>query len=221
MKALVLAAGRGERMGVLTETTPKPLLELCGRPLISWSLSALRAAGIRDVAVNLAYRGEAIRQLLGDGRSYGVDIFYSQEPPGALETAGAVVALREWLGSEPFFLLSADVVCDLDLTRLRLVGSDLGCLAMVSNPAHHARGDFGLDAHEHLTTLPPRYTYSGWGLFRPELFAHLGPGRCALRAVLDRSIHRLRGHLHTGRWFDVGTAERLHEATQQLDDSGG
>lgn len=220
MKALVLAAGRGERMGVLTETSPKPLLEINGRPLISWSLEALRAQGVRDVAVNLAYRGEAIRQTLGDGSAYGLDIFYSQEPPGALETAGAVVALREWLGREPFFLLSADVVCDLELARLRLVRSDLACLAMVPNPPHHARGDFGLDSHERLTTLPPRYTYSGWGLFRPELFAHLQPGRCALRAVLDRSIHRLRGYLHPGQWFDVGTAERLQEAGRKLEEGG-
>lgn len=205
-------------MGVLTEATPKPLLAVNGRPLISWSLNALKAVGIREVAVNLAYRGEAIRQALGDGESYGLEISYSQEPPGALETAGAVVALREWLGSEPFFLLSADVVCDLDLSELRLGRSDLACLAMIPNPSHHPRGDFGIDGLKRLTTLPPRYTYSGWGLFRAELFAHLQPGRCALRAVLEPELssHRLRGHLHAGQWFDVGTAKRLEEASAQL-----
>ena len=205
-------------MGVLTEATPKPLLELNDRPLISWSLTALRAAGVREVAVNLAYRGEAIRRALGNGESYGLDVVYSQEPPGALETAGAVVALREWLGTEPFFLLSADVVCDLELSDLHLGRSDLACLAMIANPPHHPRGDFGIDGLKRLTTLPPRYTYSGWGLFRPELFAHLQPGRCALRAVLEPELssHRLRGHLHTGQWFDVGTAKRLEEAAEQL-----
>jgi MurNAc alpha-1-phosphate uridylyltransferase len=210
MRAMILAAGRGQRMGSLTASIPKPLLQLSGETLIGRQLRQLHRAGIRDVVVNLSYRGDQIEQALGDGSAYGLSIHYSREPEPPLETAGGIVQALPRLGPDPFLVVNADVVCDCDLSGL-VLGDALGVLVMVPNPPHHTTGDYGLDAAGRLAFAAPRYTFSGISLLSPELFAGLEPGRRALGSVFDSAIAagRLAGVLHTGLWLDVGTPERL------------
>lgn len=209
---MILAAGRGERMGDLTSTTPKPLLRVGGEALIERQLRALHAVGIVDAVINLSYLGEQIRNLVGDGSSYGLRVSYSQEPPEPLEAAGGIVQALPLLGDEPFLLTNADVVSDFELARLiREPLEGLGTLVLVPNPSHNPGGDFGLAGGGRLTPGPPRLTYAGVARFAPELFAGLAPGRRALKPVLDRGIKagQLCGVRHDGFWLDVGTPERL------------
>ena len=217
-KAMVLAAGRGERMGRLTDGTPKPLLQVGGESLIGHQLRALAAAGIRDVVVNTAYRGAQLRDVLGDGGRYGVAIQYSDEGTSALETAGGIIQALPLLGPEPFLMVSADVVHDFDFRTLGSPAGRLGRLVMVRNPAHHPLGDFGLDAVGRLTAAPPRLTFAGIAVFDPTLFAGFQPGVRPLREVLRPAIARgeLAGQYHGGIWMDVGTPARLNAADALL-----
>jgi MurNAc alpha-1-phosphate uridylyltransferase len=217
MRAMILAAGRGERMGALTATRPKPLLELNGESLLDRLLGRLSAAGIRELVINLSYRGEQIRAAAGDGSRFGLRIAYSQEPEVPLETAGGIVQALPLLGSEAFLLVNADVVCDFDFARLQL-GKEQGRLVFVPNPAHHPAGDYGIDGDGRVTLDAPRRTYSGIALLSPALFAGLAPGRRPLSEVFEAAIARqeLTGTLHRGLWFDVGTPERLSAAAAAL-----
>lgn len=219
MRAMILAAGRGERMGALTAARPKPLLSVGDESLIERQLRLLRAAGVTRAVINLSYRGEQIRAALGDGDRYGVALDYSLEPEPPLETAGGIVAALPLLGAAPFMLVNADVVADFDPARLVLDGA-LGCLVLVPNPDHNAAGDYGLAADGRLVAAAPRFTYAGISLLAPELFAGLAPGRRPLSAVFDAAIARgeLRGVVHEGLWLDVGTPERLAAATAVLAD---
>lgn len=221
MRAMILAAGRGERMGALTATTPKPLLALGGETLLGRQLRRLAAAGITEVVINLSYRGEQIRAAIGDGSRFGLSISYSPEPEPPLETAGGIVAALPLLGDTPFLLVNADVVSDFDLTRLGPDGS-AGRLVLVPNPPHNAGGDYGLDADGRLTADPPRYTYAGISLLAPTLFAGLAPGRRPLAEVFAAAIAdgALTGVLHQGLWFDVGTPARLAAAEAALAGAG-
>ena len=218
-KAMLLAAGRGERMGPLTDATPKPLLEVGGETLISRHLAALATAGYRDVVVNVAYRGEMVRQALGDGSRWGVHIQYSDEGPQALETAGGIIKALPLLGPQPFLLVSSDVVHDFNLTELRPVAGSLGRLVMVPNPPHHPRGDFGLDRDGRLVAVPPRLTFSGLAVLDPGLFAGFPPGIRPLREVLQPAIAKgdLAGQYFSGLWMDVGTPARLAAASAMLE----
>ena len=171
MKAMILAAGRGERLRPLTDHTPKPLLPVGGRPLIGHHLAALAAAGFDEVVINVAYRGDQIRAALGDGRAQGLPIRYSVEQPGALDTGGGVRNALAMLGEAPFALISADVFTDFDYARLAGVSGDGAHVVLVDNPAHHVDGDFGLDAHGRLVEAPPRRTYAGIGVYAPASFA--------------------------------------------------
>jgi N-acetyl-alpha-D-muramate 1-phosphate uridylyltransferase len=217
MRAMILAAGRGERMGALTATLPKPLLPIDGDSLIVRQLRRLAAAGVDEVVVNVSYRGEQIRAALGDGAAYGLLIHYSQEPTEPLETAGGIVAALPLLGDAPFLLTNADVVSDFDFARLTLGDAD-GVLALAPNPDHHASGDYGLGADGRLTARAPKFTYTGIALLSPALFAGLAPGRRPLAPLFDRAIAagRLAGVLHEGLWIDVGTPERLAAARVRL-----
>jgi MurNAc alpha-1-phosphate uridylyltransferase len=214
---MILAAGRGERMGALTAATPKPLLDLNGESLIARQLRCLAAASVTEVVINLSYRGEQIRTAVGDGRRFGLSVRYSQEPDVPLETAGGIVAALPLLGDAPFLLINADVVCDYELARLQ-PGRAQGQLVLVPNPAHHPDGDYGLAADFRLIDAAPRYTYSGISLLAPALFADLAPGRRPLSEVFDAAIAagQLAGVLHRGLWFDVGTPARLAEAGTAL-----
>ena len=216
---MLLAAGRGERMGRLTAECPKPLLSLGTETLIERHLRRLAAAGVRDVVVNLSYRGEQIRAAVGETTRWGQTVQYSDEGEPPLETAGGIVRALPLLGAEDFLVVSADVVTSFDFSALTSPeAAARGCLVLVPNPPHHARGDFGLSPSGRLGAEPPRFTYSGIGVLRPSLFHGLGPGVRPLRAVLRPAVQRgaLRGVLFRGLWRDVGTPERLADVRAAL-----
>jgi MurNAc alpha-1-phosphate uridylyltransferase len=220
MKAIVLAAGRGERMRPLTDRVPKPLLRAGGASLIEWQIARLVAAGIRDIVVNVSHLGEMIEAALGNGAGLGVSIRYSREPQ-ALETAGGIAQALPLLGNAPFVALNADVYCEYDYATLadavpRLDAERPGwCayLVLVDNPGHHPRGDFTLGPGNELGIGDAqRLTFSGIGLYRPEFFASIAPGsRRALGPMLleAASAGCIYGERFGGRWLDVGTPERL------------
>jgi N-acetyl-alpha-D-muramate 1-phosphate uridylyltransferase len=218
MHAMILAAGRGTRMGRLTASTPKPLLDLNGESLIERHLRRLAAAGIVDIVVNLSYRSGQIRASLGDGVRYGVRVRYSQEPAEPLETAGGIVQALPLLGDAPFLVVNADVVTDFDFAGLTTESS--GTLVLVPNPPHHPTGDYGVDNNARLTHDEPKYTFAGVSLLSPALFTGLTPGRRPLTEVFDGGIAAgaLRAVIHRGLWIDVGTPERLIHARNAVRD---
>jgi MurNAc alpha-1-phosphate uridylyltransferase len=204
-------------MGALTESLPKPLIELNGCSLIGRQLDCLARAGVHDVVVNLSYRGDMIRASVGDGSRYGVEVHYIEEGPEPLETAGGIINALPLLGDAPFLVVNADVVSDFGLDTLE-PGDALGTLVLVPNPPHSPGGDYGLDEASLLTRDEPKYTFAGISLLAPQLFAGLSPGRRPLSQVFEAAIaeRRLSGLLHTGLWFDVGTADRLAAASAAL-----
>jgi len=215
MKAMILAAGRGERLRPLTDRLPKALAEAGGKTLIAWQLERLAAAGFREVVINVAWLGERIEALLGNGSAFGVSLAYSREPQ-PLESAGGIANARALLGTAPFALVNADVYCDFNLAALRerALEGDLAHLVLAPNPPHHAAGDFTLAAGKAGNAPAPRYTYTGIALVHPALVAPVRAGDKAqlaplLRAAADAG--RLSGELHRGLWRDAGTAERLAE----------
>ena len=235
MKAMILAAGRGERMRPLTDSTPKPLLPVGGKPLIVWHLERLAAAGFREVVINHAHLGEQIEAALGDGSKFGLHIHYSPEPPSALETAGGITQALPLLGAEPFLVINGDTFCNWDVAQAPRIaatlGDDLAYLVLVPNPAHHPHGDFALEAGRcHSSRLTPHslgqdsgqaslLTFSGTGIYRPELFAAIAPGARAKLApllVAAMNANSVSGSHHDGRWIDVGTPERLAALDAEL-----
>ncbi len=220
MQAIVLAAGRGERMRPLTDHTPKPLLQAGGKPLIVWHLERLAAAGFRQVVVNHAHLGEQIEAALGNGKQWGLTLRYSPEPPGALETAGGIANALPLLGDEPFLVVNGDIYCDWDFARAAHLASRPAHLVMVANPAHHAGGDFSLDGERVVPAQGEQtLTYAGIGVFSPAFFAGVLCGAVMkLRPLLDAAIAAgsLSGERHAGCWVDVGTPERLAELDRQL-----
>jgi MurNAc alpha-1-phosphate uridylyltransferase len=222
MKAMILAAGRGERMRPLTDATPKPLLAAGGKPLIVWHLERLAVSGFREVIINHAHLGERIEAALGDGGAFGLSIRYSREPPGALETAGGIAHALPLLGGDPFLVINGDVWCDWDFRRARALSDRLAHLVFVDNPPQHAEGDFCLDGEtvRHAAErIGPAYTYAGVGVFSPGFFAGVWDGTAMkLRPLLDAAVARraLTGERHAGRWVDVGTPERLAELDHEL-----
>ena len=220
MKAIILAAGRGERMRPLTDHTPKPLLAVRGKRLIEWHLEALAAAGVREVVINTAWLEECFPPLLGDGARFGLAIRYSTEGRdhgGALETAGGIAKALPWLG-ECFWVVSGDVFIpgfrfDAEAARRFAAGTRLGHLWLVPNPPHHPRGDFGIGSDGlALSVATERFTWASVGLFRAGLVDGVVPGqKAALRPCLEAAIvqRRLGAELWTGEWTDVGTPERL------------
>lgn len=217
--ALILAAGRGERMRPLTDHTPKPLLPVCGKPLVVWQIERLARAGIHDLVINHAHLGQQIEDALGDGSAWGVRIRYSAEGEGrALETGGGIFRALPLLDGGPFLVINADVWCDVGLAPLRLAGSDLAHLVVVDNPAHHPEGDFCLSRGRLRDQGQPRLTYSGIGVYSPALFADCRPGAFPLAPLLREAMDagRVSGEYHGGRWIDVGTPQRLAELERTL-----
>jgi MurNAc alpha-1-phosphate uridylyltransferase len=208
---MLLAAGRGERLRPLTDQTPKPLLEVRGKPLIVWHLEALARAGVREVVINLSWLGGRIRAAVGEGGRFGLKIHYSEEPAAPLEAGGGIFQALPQLGAAPFLVVNSDTYTDIDFSRLTIAPAALAQLVLVPNPEHHPLGDFALQDGEVLETAETRYTYAGIGVYRPELFAGCSAGRFPLLPVLRRAIaaRRLRGDLFRGQWVDVGSAERL------------
>jgi MurNAc alpha-1-phosphate uridylyltransferase len=221
MKAMILAAGRGERMRPLTDLTPKPMLEVGGKPLIVWHIERLEHAGINDLVINHAHFGKQIENSLGDGSRYGVRIRYSGEAT-ALETAGGIAYALHLLGNEPFAVVNGDIWCDYDFSRLPALAAqmqhDFAHLVLVDNPPQHPNGDFGL-RNGRVTETAPKLTFSGIGLYRPELFMHIQRGsKTALAPLLREQISsgKVRGEHHHGLWVDVGTPQRLAELDRQV-----
>ena len=213
MKAMILAAGRGERLRPLTDRLPKPLIEAGGKPLIGWHLERLAAAGCREVVVNVSHLGEKIVERLGDGAAYGLRIAFSRETQ-PLETAGGMAMARALLGPQPFLVVNGDVYCEVDFAQLlrATLGERLAHLVLVPNPQHHPGGDFTLDGGKVGNAPSPRYTYAGVAVIAPQLFADVEAGGKAQLAPLLRAAaeeRRISGELFEGTWLDVGTIERL------------
>ena len=212
MRAMILAAGRGERMGPLTAAHPKSLLTVGGMALIEHHVARLKACEVDEIVINLSYRGAQIRDCLGDGGRFGVAIAYSEEGEPPLETAGGIVHALPLLGAAPFLLVNSDVFTDFDYRTL--ASAQIPTIVLVQNPKHNAGGDFGLDPAGHVRAEPRSYTYAGIAVLDPILFAGLEPGRRPLKPVLDAAIARgeLHGVYFDGLWIDVGTPERLEAA---------
>lgn len=217
MRAMVLAAGRGERMRPLTDHCPKPLVQVAGRCLLDYHLEGLARAGVSEVVINLSWLGEQIRQHLAGGGE-GPAIVYSEEGYPALETGGGIYRALPQLGSEPFLVVNADVFCPFDFTSLSLAGNDLARLVLVPNPAHNPGGDFVLEHGRVHDGEGQRLTFSGISLLHPQLFAGCRDGAFPLAPLLRRAMEqgRVSGLLHSGLWSDVGTAQRLHALEEQL-----
>lgn len=228
MRAMILAAGRGERMRPLTDHTPKPLLEVGGKPLIVWHIERLVLAGITELVINLAWLGEQIEQALGDGHHYGASISYSREPL-PLETAGGIAQALPCFHDQPFLVINGDVWCDWDPAQARSVVAGMtpqtqAWLLLVDNPPQHPLGDFQLHASglvtdkvvdDALSTL----TFSGIGVYRPALFHGIATGEAAALAPLLRqamAAQQVRGSRYKGRWIDVGTPQRLAQLDEAL-----
>lgn len=217
MKAMILAAGRGERMRPLTDTTPKPLLRVGGRCLIEYHLENIRQAGISEVVINHAWLGEQIEHTLGDGSRYGLSIDYSREGE-ALETAGGIQKALPLLGTVPFVAINGDIWTDYSLSKLPAEPEGLAHLVMVNNPPQHPVGDFMLQDGKLMSAGEHCLTFSGIGLYRPELFAELKPGKTPLAPLLREAMARglVSGEHHTGQWFDIGTPDRLKTLNDRL-----
>lgn len=223
MKAMVLAAGRGERMRPLTLERPKPLLEAGGVPLIVHHLRALRDAGYPDVVVNLSWLGGQIRAALGDGAAHGVRIAWSEEGPEPLETGGGIFRALPLLGPGPFLVVNGDVWTDVDYRMLddALAPGDLAHLVLVANPGHNPKGDFALDRGRVVEDAGPgipRFTFSGVGVYRPELFDGCQDGIFKLAPLLRAAARagRVGARVHPGTWMDIGTPERLADLDRKL-----
>lgn len=226
MKAMIFAAGRGERMRPLTDSCPKPLLKVRGRPLIVWHILNLVRAGITDIVINHAHLGHMIEEALGDGSKLGAHITYSAEG-SALETAGGVAKARHLLGEDPFVAIAADIYCPhFDFEQVKDVlkdddmwgnphpadKRDVAWLYLVKNPPHHLKGDFALQNFSIVNEGEPRFTFSGIGVYRMEIFDSVTPGQSAQIAPILREYAargQVGGELYRGDWTDVGTPERL------------
>ena len=217
MKAMILAAGRGERMRPLTDKLPKPLLPVAGKPLIVHHIERLAAAGFRELVVNHAYLGEMIESRLGTGSQWGVEIRYSPEEQ-ALETGGGIFRALPILGESPFLVVNGDIWSDIDLTALFLSPGDLAHLVLVPNPAHHQQGDFCLQQGRLTSKEGEQLTFSGIGLYHPRLFDGCRSGAFPLAPLLRKAIGfgRVSGECHSGVWVDVGTPQRLQALEERI-----
>lgn len=224
MKAMILAAGRGERMRPLTDRIPKALLPVAGKPLIMWLLESLARSGISDIVINVSHLAECIERTVGEDAALGMRIAYSRELE-ALETAGGIAAALPMLGDEPFLTVNGDIYTDFDFARLaqatrRLSRSGaVAHLVLVDNPPHHPHGDFHLTDGWISAASGARLTYSGIGLYHPELFSSVSRGaKARLAPLLQGAIAqgKVSGEHHQGGWTDVGTPERLAELNRKL-----
>jgi MurNAc alpha-1-phosphate uridylyltransferase len=238
MKAMIFAAGRGERMRPLTDTCPKPLLKVRGRPLITWHVLNLVRAGITDIVINHAHLGHMIEEALGDGSKFGARIVYSHEPK-ALETAGGIANARHLLGEEPFLAISGDIYAPyfdfsqvLDaLPERDMLGQpippekrDIAWLYLTPNPWHNPEGDFGLNMYSLTNDGDPKLNFANIGVYRPEMFDGIAPGEVMRIGPLMRKFieqGRIGGEIYNGPWVNVGTVEQLEELNAPLAKKAG
>lgn len=218
MNAMILAAGRGERMRPLTDDCPKPLLSAGGRPLIDWHLTRLAHAGFRRVIINTAWQGRKLRAYVGDGQAWGLDVRYSDEGERALETAGGIARALPLLGPQPFAVINGDIHTDYPFERLTLPAGELAHLVLVDNPPQHPQGDFALDGTRVATATGTRLTFAGMGVYRPALFSGLPAQPLRLAPILRRAIAAglVGGEHYRGAWHDIGTPERLRALDASL-----
>lgn len=218
MKAMILAAGRGERMRELTANTPKPLLRAGGKTLLTFHLEALRKAGFRDVVINVAYLGQQIIDFAGNGDVWGLNIEYSREGEEPLETAGGIIQALPLLGDKPFIVINADIWTDFPFATLPASPEGQVHLVMVDNPAHHPAGDFMLKDSMLAADGENKLTYSGIGIYDPALFRDYAPGKRPLLPILRSAMSagKATGEYYTGNWMDIGTPERLQKLDTAL-----
>jgi MurNAc alpha-1-phosphate uridylyltransferase len=217
MRAMILAAGRGLRMGPLTTETPKPLIKVAGHHLIEYSLHALKKAGIHEVVINVSYHAAQIKHVLGDGEQYGVNIYYSYEE-AALETGGGIFQALPLLGDAPFLVLSSDIITDYPLHTLPREPEGLAHLVLVNNPTFHPLGDFCLAGERIYHGQDQTLTFGNIGVYRPELFQNCAAGRFRLGDLLKAEIsnQRISGEHYRGLWNNVGTPEELAVAANSV-----
>lgn len=221
MKAMILAAGRGERMRPLTDHTPKPLLKVGGKSLIVWHLERLARAGFKEIVINHAHLGVQIEQSLGNGSQWNVSIQYSPEAI-ALETAGGIANALPLLGDAPFLVVNGDIFIDIDFAQLKLHAPNLAHLVMVDNPPQHTQGDFAFIGNKLMPEGDAKLTFSGVGIYEPSLFAEIEKGQPAKLAPLFRAAmlkQQVSAEHYQGEWYDIGTPERLQCLNQQLLDN--
>jgi MurNAc alpha-1-phosphate uridylyltransferase len=221
MKAIILSAGRGERMQPLTNSTPKPLLEVGGKSLIEHTIKTLVNAGINNIVINYAHLGEQFPSKLGDGSRYNATIEYSNEQDGRLETAGGIVKALPLLGDAPFLVVNGDIWTDYpfrELEKAKLNSKILCHFVLVNNPEHNPKGDFSLASGLLSQAEQKKLTYSGIGIFHPSLFANLKLEPKPLKPILLSAIaaQQVSGEVYSGQWFDIGTVERLNALSNHL-----
>ncbi len=218
-KVMLLAAGRGERMRPLTDNTPKPLLKISDETsLIELHIKKLESLGLTDIIINVAWLGDQIIELLGDGSDYGVKIEYSNEGDSALETAGGVINALALLGTEPFIVINSDIITDYNFNKLQLHDNKLAQLVLVPNPAFHPDGDFYMNDNVIHPTEGIKWTFSGIAMYHPDFFKGLNVSVLALGPLLRTAIskYNINAEIHLGSWFDIGTPERLIEIQRLL-----
>lgn len=218
MKAMILAAGRGERLRPLTDTTPKPLIKVAGKSLIEYHLENLASAGFNEIIVNTAWLADEFHTQLGDGAHFGINIQYSDEGK-ALETAGGILKALPLLGEQPFLVVNGDIWCDFDFSVLPEISAGMQAhLVLVKNPEHNSTGDFSLQGDLIKNTGEPMFTFSGIGIYQPCFFAEQTSGIIPLAPLIrsKSNSNLVSGQLHKGNWTDVGTLARLQQLEQHL-----
>ncbi len=218
MKAMILAAGRGERLRPLTDTTPKPLIKVAGKSLIEYHIDNLAKAGITEIIINTAWLADKIHRELGDGSKYNVSIQYSDEGE-ALETAGGIIKALPLLGNEPFLVVNGDIWCDYDFSKLPELEEDKQAyLILVENPEHNLQGDFALQDGLIKNNAKTMYTFSGIGLYEKKIFSDNKQSIAPLAPIIRNKCKHdyVSGEVYRGHWTDVGTIDRLHELEKQL-----
>ena len=219
MKAMILAAGRGERLRPHTDITPKPLIQVGKHRLIEYHLINLAKAGLKDVVINISWLADQIRETLGDGSNYSLNITYTDEGAEALETAGGIINAMPHLGDEPFIVINGDIWCDYDFNRLMNRSLEYEAhLVLVNNPEHNTEGDFALEGGMIKNTGDEKLTYSGIGLYTQDFFAKTKSGKKALAPMLRKKseLNKVSGEIYNGQWVDIGTIERLAQLRSYL-----
>ncbi len=211
MRAMILAAGRGERLRPLTDSIPKPLVEVGGKPLIEHHLQALAEAGFREIVINQGHLGNMLRTAMGDGGRWDITIHWSNEQPEALETGGGILQALPLLGSLPFLVVNGDIWTDYPYSHLRSIKCDWAHLVMIPNPPHNLGGDFALLNARIRIEGGDKLTYSGIGVYHPRLFGDCTPGKFSVVPLLRSTMenHLITGEIYKGGWEDIGTLERL------------
>jgi MurNAc alpha-1-phosphate uridylyltransferase len=213
MHAMILAAGRGERLRPMTDHLPKPLVDVGGRPLIEHHLGRLSAAGFSKVVINHSHLGNMLQEKVGSGGRWGINIHWSEEQPQALETGGGIFRALPVLGTAPFLVINGDIWTDYPLARLRSIKCDWAHLVLVPNPQHNPGGDFALQDARVRNTGETRHTFSGISVYHPRLFTGCAAGKFSVVPLLRSAIdeHMVTGELFHGGWGDIGTLQRLDD----------